>query len=347
MRVFLFLSALAALVLPAIPAVAQNRADPYTVSDIHVDVTAKSSTEAFSTAIANGRPQAFQVLFRRLTQQKDWNRQPNLDPATLVRLSRGYNVANERRSSVRYVADVTYIFNPAAVDRLLRNAGIAFTAQAPTVRVLLIPMAPTVSGGAWEQALAAPAAQENRIVPVSLPSPEDLRALAGLTLDASWNDVAAAAGRARAGAAALMQAVYAGGKVTVNIRLVAPNQTPGRTSLEVPMTSTVSTAYPAAAGAALAALDDLWKARVTVDPNQRGRITADLRIASLQQWGDTQTALAGVPTVTGVTVVAMDTGFARLTIAYTGTSEQLRDALSAAHLSLTNRGGQWTLAPGG
>jgi hypothetical protein len=51
--------------------------------------------------------------------------------------------------------------------------------------------------------------------------------------------------------------------------------------------------------------------------------------------------------VTGVTVVAMDTGLARLVIAYTGSSEQLRDALSAAHLSLTNRGGQWTLAPSG
>jgi len=347
MRIFRFLSALAALAALTLPAAAQNRDDAYTVTGIHVDVTAKSSTEAFTTAIANGRPQAFQILFRRLTQQKDWSHQPNLDQVALVRLSRGYNVANERRSTTRYVADVTYLFNPAAVDRLLRGAGIAFTVAAPTIHVLLIPMSPNVSGGAWEQTLANPAAQEGRVVPVSLPSADDLRALSKLTLDASWNDVAATADKAHAGAAALMQAVYAGGKVTVNLRLLGPNQAPARASVDVPMTGTVSTAYLSAAQAALVALDDLWKARVTVDPNQRGRITAEMRIASLQQWGDTQAALAGIPTVTAVTVVAMDTGFARLTIAYTGSGDQLRDALSAAHVSLTNSGGRWTLAPGG
>jgi hypothetical protein len=51
--------------------------------------------------------------------------------------------------------------------------------------------------------------------------------------------------------------------------------------------------------------------------------------------------------VTAVTVVAMDTGYARLVIGYTGSSDQLRDALSAAHIALTNSGGRWTLAPGG
>jgi len=41
------------------------------------------------------------------------------------------------------------------------------------------------------------------------------------------------------------------------------------------------------------------------------------------------------------------TGYARMVIAYNGTADQLREALGAAHLTLTNRGGQWTLASGG
>jgi hypothetical protein len=348
MRFPVLLSALAALALLAMPAAAQSQAELYTVSGIHVDVSGRSSTEAFTTAIAGGRPQAFQILFRRLTQQKDWSRQPNPDAAGLLRLSRGYNVANERRSTTRYVADVTYLFNPDAVGRLLRGANIAFTTQAPSSHVLVIPMAPNVSGGAWANTLAAPAAQAAAVVPYSLPSADDLRAMAQLNFDgAQWNDVAAAATRAHANGAALVQSVYANGKITVNVRLLAPNQAPVKTSASVAMTGTVGTAYPAAATAALAAIDDLWKARVTVDPSQRGRLSVDMRVSSLEQWGETQAALSGTPLVTNVTLVAMDTGYARMVIAYNGSADQLREALGAAHLTLTNRGGQWMLAPGG
>jgi len=72
-----------------------------------------------------------------------------------------------------------------------------------------------------------------------------------------------------------------------------------------------------------------------------------MRITGLQQWGEAQAALSGVTQVTNVTLVAMDTGYARMVIAYNGTAEQLREALGAAHLTLTNRGGQWMLASGG
>ena len=145
MRFPFLASLLAALALLVLPAAAQTQAELFTVSGIHVDVTARSSTEAFTTAIASGRPQAFQILFRRLTQQKDWTRQPNLDAAGLTRLSRGYNVANERRSTTRYVADVTYLFNPDAVARLLRGANIAFTMPGPPVPSVMSPAATTTA----------------------------------------------------------------------------------------------------------------------------------------------------------------------------------------------------------
>jgi len=347
MRFSVILPALAALmVLAAAPLSAQPRTDLYSVADVHVDVTAKSSTEAFSTAINDGRPLAFQILYRRLTQQRDWGRQPSLDNAALLRLSRGYNVANERRSTTRYVADVTYIFNPDAVNRLLRSANIAYT-QGNAPRILVVPMAPNVAGGsgAWAQALAAPSVQQNSLVSFGLPPAEDLRALASLNFDsAGWNDVAAVAGRARANEVALVQAVYAGNKVTVNIRRLGQNQAPVKVSIDVPNQATLANAYPAAAIAAANAIDDLWKVRTTVDPNLRGRIMVDMRIASLTQWSEVQAALAGIPVVTGVTVVAMDTGYARMQLNYTGTADQLREALANARLSLTNRGGQWTLA---
>src|SRR5579859_6103299 len=105
----IFLFAVALLV--AAPAVAQDNS-LYSVSNVHVDATGASSTEALNTAIAQGRGKAFQIVYRRLTRQADWVKQPALDAAGLLRISRGYNIANERRSTTRYVADVTYMFNP-------------------------------------------------------------------------------------------------------------------------------------------------------------------------------------------------------------------------------------------
>jgi len=334
-----------AALLIAVPAAAQDNS-LYTVSNVHVDAGGASSTEALNSAIAQGRGRAFQIVYRRLTRQADWTRQPALDAAGLLRISRGYNIANERRSTTRYVADVTYMFNPEGVARLLRSSQIAFS-QAQARRILVIPMSPGVSHGPWSQALAAPAFRES-LVPFTVSGPEDDASLAGLNLDtATWNDVSAVANKNHVTEVGLVQAVYANGKMTVNIRRLGVGEQPAKTSVEVPMLQTVGTTYPAAAQAAVRAIEDLWKTRSVVDISQRGKLNADVRIASLAQWGEIQTALGQVGNVTGVTVTAMNVNYARINLGYQGGIDQLREAMGEAGLSLTNRGGQWTLARGG
>jgi hypothetical protein len=317
----------------------------YTVSGVHVDASAASSAEAANIAIAQGRPKAWQVLYRRLTREEDWPRQPALDPATLVRLSRGYVPANERRSTTRYVADVTYEFNPEAVARVLRDANIAFTQQAVR-RILLVPMSPQYNNGPWAQAFMSPSLHDT-VVPFSLPAAADASDLSGLDFDAAtWDDVAAAAGHANAAQAALVQVASANGKVTVTIRRLGPGETPAKTSVELPLMQTVSATYPAAAQAAMAAIDDLWKTRAAVNVNARGTLIADVQVNSLEQWGAIQTALSGLENVTGVQTVAMDVGYARLSIAYQGSQEQLREAMSGQGLTLSGRPGAWIITRG-
>ena len=60
---------------------------------------------------------------------------------------------------------------------------------------------------------------------------------------------------------ALVQAVYANGKMTVNIRRLGAGEQPAKTSVDVPLLQTVGTTYPAAAQAAVRAIEDLWKTR--------------------------------------------------------------------------------------
>jgi hypothetical protein len=193
----------------------------------------------------------------------------------------------------------------------------------------------------------APAFRDSQ-VPFTVLAAEDDAALAGLNFEtAGWNDVAAAASKARVSEVGLAQAVYANGKMTVNIRRLGAGEQPVKTSVEVPMLQTVGTTYPAAAQAAVRAIDDLWKTRSVIDFSQRGRLAADVRIASLAQWGEIQTALGQTGNVTGVTVTAMSVNYARINLGYQGGLDQLREAVGEQGLSLTNRGGQWTLARAG
>jgi hypothetical protein len=335
---FLFAAAL----LFAAPVMGQENS-LYTVANVHVDASAASSGEALNTAIAQGRAKAFQILYRRLTRQADWGRQPVLDATSLLRLSRGSTITNERRSTTRYVADVSYSFNPAAVARTLRAAEIAFS-QTQAKPILIIPMSPGVSHGPWAQALMAPGFRDSQ-VPFTLLGPEDDASLADLNLDtASWNEVADVATKYHVSEVALVQAVYANGKITVNIRRLGIGEQSVKTSLDVPMLQTVSTTYPAAAQAAMHDIEDMWKSRTAIDFSQRGRLTADVRIASLAQWGEIQTSLAAVGNVTSMTVTAMDVGYARVNLTYQGGLDQLREAMGGEGLTLTNHGGQWMLA---
>src|SRR5215475_2760877 len=339
--IFLFVAAL----LCVAPAVAQDNS-LYTVSNVHVDATGASTTEALNAAVAQGRARAFQMVYRRLTRQADWARQPVLDTAGLLRISRGYNIANERRSTTRYVADVTYMFNPEGVARLLRSAQIAFS-QTQARRILVIPMSPGVSHGPWSQALMAPAFRDS-LVPFTVSGPEDDAALAQLNFEtAGWNEVAAVAAKNHVNEVGLVQTVYANGKMTVNIRRLGASEQPVKTSVEVPMLQTVGTTYPSAAQAAVRAIEDLWKTRSVIDISQRGKLTADVRIASLAQWGEIQTALGQISNVTGVTVTAMSVNYARINLGYQGGIDQLREAVGGAGLSLNKSGSQWMLARAG
>jgi hypothetical protein len=319
---------------------------PFTVSDVHVDASGASSTEASNTALEQGRPKAWQILYRRLTRQQDWPRQPDLDSAALLRISRGYAIANERRSTTRYVADVTYTFSPQAVARLLQSAGIAYT-QGTARRILVVPMSPNFQMGPWASALNAPALKDS-VVPFTVASDAD--GLKDLNFDtASWNDVAAAARRINASEAALVQSNYVNGKLTVSIRRLGASEIPTKTEVDVPLQQSLSMTYPSAAVAAIGAIEDMWKIRAAIDYSKGGKLTANVRMASLQQWSAIQSILGSADNITGVTVNAMDIGYAQISISYTGSSQQLREMLGDAGLTLAPVRGQaaWTLALNG
>jgi len=138
-----------------------------------------------------------------------------------------------------------------------------------------------------------------------------------------------------------------GNKLTVTLRRLGIGELPTKSSIEVPILQGASSTYPSAADAAVHALEDMWKNHVAVDFGQKGKLIVEVRVTSLAQFASLQSALAGVPNVAGVTVVAADIGAARLSLSYIGTVDQLRDALAQAGLVLVNSAGAWQISQGG
>jgi len=329
---------------------APTHGDPYSVT-VPVDASAASASTAQHNAINGGRMKAWMQLSHRLVPQKDWDKLPKVDDAGLERLIGGYTAAGEKRSTTRYVARVTYIFNPAAVKHLFRLANIGVTEQQGNA-ILLVAMSPTYNANSgWAQAVAQPkyaAAQFPLVTPIG--DAVDQSSLGPLHFaDAGWGQVQAVASRVHAGEAVLMQASNpAASKMTVRLRRIGPGKPVALADVEVPVAAGTppEKAYAAAAEQAEAAIEEAWKTRGTVDLTKKSKLVAEAAISSLPEWNNILARLQSVSTVSDVDVIAMNIGEARVSFSYTGTPDQLRSAAAQANVTLTDRNGSWWISPG-
>lgn len=326
------------------------KGDPFSVT-VPVDASGPSASVAQTAAINGGQAKAWEELSHRLVAQKDAAKLPKLDQAGLQRLIRGFTAANEKRSTTRYIARVTYIFNPGAVRHLLRVSGIGLTDQGVGTAILVVALSPTYGAHQpWAQAWAQSklsAAQYPLVSPIG--DDVDQSALGQLHFgDASWGAIEPVASRVHAGEAVLVQATNPGAsQMTVHIRRLGAggrNFTVPDVTIQIPSGTPPQRAYALAVDQAGAAIEDAWKTRTTVDFGRKAKLTADARIASLDQWTDLLTRLSGLSLVSDVSVQAMNIGEGRVAITYSGTPDQLRDAAAQSNMSLANRDGLWWLS---
>jgi hypothetical protein len=358
-RLAAFLAAVALFVLPvfALPASAADLT--YTVSGIHVDATAASASAAEAIAIDQGRPQAWDTLYKRLAKQADWPKEPKLDTEGLHKLSRGFTVAHERRSTTRYVADVTYTFSPEAVARAMATVSSAYRLAGSARRILLIPMSPNFDRASpWSSAFSAPRFASSA-VPFAVPTgdAQDVKDLGRLQFDATnWPDVQIVAARIHATEAVLVLAIPLTkggtskadpmtGKVQVWLKRIGVTEAPMKTSVDVPLIRNPAQTYPLAADAAVHAMEVMYQQKPAVDYGPRGALTADVHIDSLQQWTTMQNSFGLVANVVAVQVTAMDIGLVRVNLTYQGSTDQLHDALAPVGIALDkNADGTWDMA---
>ncbi len=299
----------------------------YTVAGIEVDATAGSATAARDIALANGRPIAWRRLYRRITPPTAWDRQPSPDGALLQRLILSMQIANERRSTTRYLADVTYNFNPIEVQELLRSNGIRF-AEAQARPVLVVP---TVNGiydleSEWARSWAQPSIAQG-LVPVILPfgdaADQPVLGQAGLA-GLEWDALAPLAQRYDVEEIVIARATPDGNAAQLNI--VSPQ---GR---QVETVAYANSNFATTADAAAQLLAQDWKETAAVDYSRRSQIITDVLFNAPQDWAAIRQRLANVRTVAGIDVLGLSVSEARVALSYFGQAEQLSAAMAQQDL---------------
>lgn len=331
-------------------------ADLYTVRGVHVDETAKSAAAARTVAQANGQRQALIQLLKRLTLPEDWAALPQVDDRTAQDAVRGFQVASEKASSTRYIADLNVSFQPDAVQRLLRARNIPFgeTQAKPALLLAVLDM-----GGSrmlwedrnpWRDAWAASDLADSMtplIMPLgdvqefSLVTPQqaisgDRAALAALAARYGTDEVVVAHAVANPeGTKIDVTATRYGAQSAAPISRSYQATTQGPDSF--------SDMARAAATDLLLALGADWKRAIVVRDGEAAQLTASAHYATLEQWEAIRRGLSTAPLVKGLQVEGIAATGAEVEISYRGTPEKLALSLAQSNIALTQDGDGWSL----
>lgn len=274
---------------------------------ISVDETADTAAAARSVAFRRGQRNAMTILLQRLTLRTDHGRLPSVKNERLNFMVQALEVAGEKTSNVRYLANITVTFKPGEIRRLLREADIPF-AETPSKPVLVLPVQqqggvlalwedPNLWREAWSQLQLS-----GGLVPLVVPV-GDLNDIVDVdaTQAAEGDPLRLSAIASRYGARDVLVtiATLSDDGETIQIDIAASRiGSPAQTSVLLSIQSTDPLAVPGllrgAAADVAAAVEDSWKATNIIEFDRPGRILVAVPLASLEQWISVERRLKSV-----------------------------------------------------
>jgi hypothetical protein len=319
----------------------------FLVGGIAVDETAETAAAARSVAFRHGQRMALATLLRRLTLRTDHERLPEINNERLNFLVQALEVAGEKTSNVRYLANMTVTFKPDEIRRLLREADIPF-AETPSKPVLVLPV--QQQGGAlvlwddpnlWREAwshlqfsgglvpLIVPVGDLNDIVDVD----------ATQTAEGDPLRLSAIASRYGAGDVLVTVATLSDDGEVIQIDIVASRiGSPSQTSVSLSLQSTDPLAVPGllrgAATDVAAAVVDSWKVTNIIEFDRPGHMVIAVPLASLEQWVSVERRLNSVASISEVSLISLTRDAAEIEIIHFGDETQLAMTLAQQDLAL-------------
>ncbi|GAB4356862.1 MAG: hypothetical protein Kow00114_08050 [Kiloniellaceae bacterium] len=329
-------------------------ADIFTVRDVAVDETAATAAEARQRALAVGQRRAFRRLMERLVPEDQQERIPEVDANALQYYVQDFSVNNERTSTVRYLADLTFRFNAEEVRGLLRNAGVGF-AETRSKPVVVLPVfsgagaEPTLwlAENPWRDVWAVMPGDDG-LVPLIVPigdledlaavdaaralagDPESLKAIAGrYGADDVLVTAASLSGNPEDGSAVLEVVTrrYHDGAVNVTLRdkLVQVGGEPYDGFLQ------------RAADRIDDAVQESWKQQYVLQFGNQRSILVYVPLTGLDDWLTVRKRLDGVAAIQQAGLTTLSRKEAQLEITFVGDEQRLSRALAQRDLFLALR----------
>lgn len=326
--------------------------DVFVVRDIPVDETAVSASIARAAAIEKGQREAVERLIARLTRSVFRESIGDIDQETVRFLISALQIEDEKTSDIRYLANLTVTFKPAAVRTYLRTANIPF-AEIRSRPILVIPVIErNASYTLWENPNPWREAwvrlnSETGLVPVISPI-GDLSDYAGLSAEQSVEaDVGAlseisnryGAGSAMVAIAALDETMPDRPQVQIIASRVGRHEeTPLLLTLQAAPEELLDRLLDRAVTAVVGALDDDWKSTNAVSFGQAERLHAAVPIQDLQSWIEVRWRLENVPSISNVRLLALTANAAEIEVDYFGQEDRLIRVLDRFDLVLEGSG---------
>lgn len=347
-------AALTLAIFTAGGAAAQGASDIFTVRDVAVDETASTAAEARQQALAVGQRRAFRRLMDRLVPEDQKPLVPTVDPNFLQYYVLDFSVNNERTSAVRYLADLTFRFNPQEVRNLLRQNGVAFSETRSKPVVVLPVYSDTVTeptlwleANPWRDVWAQRPGDDG-LVPMVVPL-GDVGDIA--TIDAQG----ALAGDAEA--LRTIAANYGAEDVLVTAATLSGNPDDGSGVLEVVTrryqdgSATITrrdkliqvTGEPIdgflmrAAERVDSAVQEHWKQQYLLQFGNQRSILVFVPLGGLDDWLTVRRRLQGIAAIQETTLDTLSRREAQLEISFVGDEQRLTRALAQRDLFLALR----------
>lgn len=348
------------------PTPTRAESDLFTVERVAVDETAASAAQARERALTQGQRAAFQRLLARMVPRERLRGVTWPSDDALADLVHDFEVFDERTSSVRYLADLTFRFRPDAVRGYLRDNGIPYAeARGPSVVVLAIFGAgdravlwedPNPWREAWTLRMDEPG-----LVPFEVPLGDllDMEAVSAReALDADAEALRRVAARYDAEEVLVTQAMQDDSPEDepASVRIVSirmDGEEPGRRTVDSVTQREdegLVELYARAAESVARVLEEDWKRQNLLRFEDRREMLVEVPLTGLADWVGIERRLAAVPLIGESRLRSLTRERAEVDLVYFGEGDQLRLVLARNGLRLDEDeeyDGGWVLRPAG
>jgi hypothetical protein len=348
------------------PALAEDQSEAFSAT-VRVDATADNVAAARDLARVDGQRQALVLVIDRLSGSSDSAKLPKLDDKTITDMVESFEVANERMSAVRYLADYTFHFRPSKVRRLVHSTESAPAeanngspaAEGGGKPLIILPVYKDSGGtvlwddpNAWREAWGRRSADSGLIrLTIPLGDASDLSIIDAGRAEAGNPDALTAIARRNGGDEAVVALATAkrDGDNLVGLELSIKRYRSGRlvgthgTTLDAHPGEDTRDFFKRAADTISGEIASNSRKSPSASYDQQASLAASVPIESIGEWVRVRDRLASVQAVRRVDLLSLNRHEAKIQIKYVGSSDQLRSSLAEVDLGLDGTDPIWRL----